>query len=387
MAPRAAEAKLRDPMYRGLPLLSIALLIAACGSNGGDDSTTLDSGTDTGVDACCTNVDSGNNKDSGNKDSAADSSHPGCGTCPTGYTCGSANGLAVCRSNTTSIPLFGNVYVILMENTSLSTLETAITGGQAPNLKGWQTAYGTSTQYYGVAHPSTPNYIALTSGGTQGIGCDCLAAPGQGTCTPVLDFCFACSCDQPTSVKNIGDQLEAASKTWMDFGEDMGTPCNMTDSGNYAQRHNPFLYYDDVQTPSSRCTSHCVDFMNFNPASPANFNFIAPNLIDDMHSSTITAGDTWLGSHVPAILASSAYMSGGLLVIVWDEDDGSGGLGGTTNDPIGIWVFSPYAKTMYSSTVKANHYSLLATFEDGLGVGRLGMASAATPLTDFFPAN
>ena len=51
-------------------------------------------------------------------------------------------------------------------------------------------------------------------------------------------------------------------------------------------------------------------------------------------------------------------------------------------------MFSPFAKSGgFSSSVKANHYALLATIEDGLGVGRIGNAAAASPLTDYFPAN
>ena len=83
-------------------------------------------------------------------------------------------------------------------------------------------------------------------------------------------------------------------------------------------------------------------------------------------------------------MASPAYQDGGLIVIVWDEDDDSGGITGT-DDPIGMFIISPYAKTNFPSGVTADHYSLLATIEDGLGVGRLGQASGATPLTDFFP--
>jgi hypothetical protein len=362
----------------------------ACGSGGGGDNTIGDGGgTDTSIDNHQPPNDSGKDTSPG-MDATNDSPTTGCGTCPTGYACGTANGIPVCRSMSTSIPLFQNVYVILMENTSLSTLKSAMTGGTAPNLKGWAAAYATASNYQGVGHPSLPNYIALTSGGTQGIGCDCGATPGGSTCSPACNFCFTCSCDVPSTVKHLGDQLEAASKTWMDFGEDMGTACNMTDSGNYASRHNPFLYYDNVQTPSSRCTSHVVDFGMFNPASPANFNFIAPNLNNDMHSAPIATGDTWLGIHAGAILASSAYKAGGLLVIVWDEDDGSGGLCASQMDttPVGLFLFSPYAKSAgYVSPTAATHYSLLATFEDGLGVGRLGSAGTAKPLTDFFPAN
>src|SRR5271155_895030 len=103
-----------------------------------------------------------------------------CGTCPSGYTCGTANGLSACRAPS-GIPLFSNVYVILMENTSLTTLNQAMTGGTAPNLEALAKKYATAAQYHGVAHPSLPNYVALTSGGVQGIGCDCEAQTGAGT--------------------------------------------------------------------------------------------------------------------------------------------------------------------------------------------------------------
>jgi len=38
-------------------------------------------------------------------------------------------------------------------------------------------------------------------------------------------------------------------------------------------------------------------------------------------------------------MGSAAYAQGGLLVVVWDEDDGSGGLSGT-DDPAPIFVMS-----------------------------------------------
>jgi hypothetical protein len=327
-----------------------------------------------------------------------------CGQCPSGYTCGSANGLPVCRAPS-GVPLFSHVFLILMENTSWSTLKDAITASpsDAPYLQMLMNTYATSSAYHGVAHPSLPNYIALTSGSTQNISCDCKASPGQGSCNDFVCNLLlgSCSCDQPASVKSIADQLEAAGKSWMAFGEDMGTPCNLTDSGNYAVRHVPFLYYDNIQTNAARCNAHVVDYGNFSPGSAAAYNFIAPNLVDDMHNPdpvisadtvNIPDGDMWLSMQVPKILGASTYTQGGLLVIVWDEDDGSGGLTGS-DDPIGIFVMSPYAKAGgYSSTVKANHYSLLATIEDGLDLPRLGMAAnpganIAATLTDFFPPN
>ena len=332
------------------------------------------------------------------------SSGSACGPCPTGYACGTANGLPVCRSPN-GVPLFSHVFVIMMENTTLATLQAAEKAGGAPNLSMMTKTYATASDYHGVAHPSLPNYIALTSGDTQGIACDGDADPTESACSSSSILCdgqllFGCSCSN--GAMNIADQIEAAGKSWMAFGEDMGSPCNITDSGNYAQRHLPFLYYQDIQGDAPRCKAHVVDYGSFLPDSAPEFTFIAPNLVDDMHNPdpalspetvNIPNGDKWIGPTVASIMASKSYQQGGLLVVLWDEDDGSGGLLGNTDDPIGIFVMSPYAKSGgYVSKATANHYSLLATIEDGLDLPYLG--NAATPgtgvaatMADFFPAN
>src|SRR5579862_4613008 len=100
----------------------ICASLVACGSNGADDSSQVDGGTDASQQKDGSSQTDGANKDGaqGTDASGKDGSTQGCGTCPTGYTCGSANGNAVCRSNTTQIPLFTNVFVILMENTTLA---------------------------------------------------------------------------------------------------------------------------------------------------------------------------------------------------------------------------------------------------------------------------
>jgi acid phosphatase len=316
-------------------------------------------------------------------------------SCPNGSTAGTANGLPVCRA-ASGIPLFTNVYVILMENTSLSTLSAQLgDGGVAPNLGAFATEYATGTDYHGVAHPSLPNYIALVSGNTQGVACDCQALPDAGACGALCSTFLVGSCSCVATATNLGAQLATAQKTWMAFGEDMGvqTPCNLASSGNYAVRHVPFLYFDDVQSNPTLCQQHVVDLSLFDPGSPAAFTFIAPNLVDDMHdpfpasSTNIANGDKWIGPQVNTILASAGYKAGGLLVVVWDEDDLSGAGPLNTDNPVPIFVFSPFAKSGgFKSTVKADHYALLATIEDGLGLPRLGNAGSATPLVDYFPA-
>ncbi len=132
----------------------------------------------------------------------------------------------------------------------------------------------------------------------------------------------------PTRSTNIANQLEAVGKTWRGYGEDMGTPCNTADSGKYAPRHVPFLYYDSIRTDPARC-NNVLDYTNLELGDDApNLQFIAPNLDHDMHdpvvelthNANIKNGDTWVGTEIFRIINTDAYKNGGLLVIVWDED-------------------------------------------------------------------
>lgn len=308
--------------------------------------------------------------------------------CQSGDSFGSANGAPVCRAPS-GMPRLTNIFVIVMENSSLSTVRDS---DDAPYLNGLMQSWAWSSNYHGVAHPSLPNYLALASGETQGALCDCQptgSACDLWSCNPLSG-----SCGCPKEARHLADDLESAGLTWRAYGEDMGSPCNLTASGNYAPKHVPFLYFQDLQSNPARCSGSVVDFSSFGgdlASGPPSFAFIAPNLIDDMHSpfpassTNLRHGDGWLAKNVPPILASSAFQQGGLLAIVWDEDDFSGAL--DPDGPVPLIVLSPLAQQGgYQSVARADHYSLLATIEDGLGLPRLGHAAEATPLVDLFPA-
>lgn len=312
-----------------------------------------------------------------------------CGPCPDGYTCGSANGLPVCRAPS-GVPLFSHVFVVLMENTSLPRLAHST---NTPFIHGLFEDYASANDYNGVTHPSLANYIALTSGDTWSIGCDC--APTGSSCNFLTcnDVVHNCGCGQAET--HIGDQLEAIGATWRDYAEDIHDGCDVSSHGEYAPRHVPFLYYQNVQTDTTRCTTHIVnhDVLATDLASAATtptFSFISPNLVHDMHdpvpagAANLANGDAWLSTEVPLIMGSDAYRNGGLLVIVWDEDDYS--LFGGADDPIPMILISPYARSGgFTTSTTLNHYNLLATFQDGLGLARLARAMSADALTEFFP--
>ena len=376
--------------------LAALIALAACASTSdrtSADATGADPSRGSPADASApsaptTTDDAGPNASGGSK----------CGPCPAGASCKTANGLPVCRNDKSGVPIFSHVFVVVMENISLSTVDAA-DATATPNIKSIQTRAASASAYHGVAHPSLPNYIAMTSGDTQGIACDCMAAPGTACTSSCSALSHACMCTRP--VTNVADQIEAAHKTWKAYGEGMGAPCNVVDDdlSHYAVRHVPFLYYEDIQKDAARCKAHVVDLAGFDVSSAApHFSFVAPNLDDDGHDPTnplshatnIANADTFIGPFVKKITDGDAYKSGGLVVVAWDEDDNSGGLT-NSNDPIPLFVMSIYAKTKYTSKAVADHYSLLATIEDGLGLPRLGKAGQtragiADTLSDFFPS-
>ena len=117
----------------------------------------------------------------------------------------------------------------------------------------------------------------------------------------------------------------------------------------------------------------------------AAFNFIVPNLTNDMHdpagsSAALAAGDAWLAAEAPKILAAPAYTNGGALFILWDE-----GLG-NADGPLGLLALSPRIKRPgYTNSIPYTHSSRLRTVQDLFGLRPyLGEATYANNLADLF---
>jgi acid phosphatase len=320
---------------------------------------------------------------------AADSSYAdvaeaaACGGCAAGFTCGSGG---YCVS-ATGVPAFGHVIVIVMEEQSLSAIQGS---SSAPYINSLIASYALATDYSAPAHPSLPNYLELTSGGAQGVQCDC-APGGTPTCSLSTSVCnplLTSNCDCPQSVTHLGDELDTASLGWREYAEGMGSPCNLTgaDGGaNFTPTHVPFLYYDDVYTTPGRCAQRVRDYGDFaaDLASGAYaFSMISPDTCHDMQTlcsgNEVLQGDDWLSTNVPPILATSGFGSGGhdALFIVWEEAGTDIG-----TPPAPLVVVSPLARATTTSAAYT-HASLLATIEDGLGVARLGGSAGVAPIAD-----
>ena len=274
---------------------------------------------------------------------------------------------------TSSAPTYQHVIWIWMENHSLSDIIGNTS--QAPYLNSLASECGLATNYHNISHPSLPNYLAATSG----------LSMSQLPVLSYTDCSVSAVCD--TSAPSIFGQGE----TWKAYQESMPSNCYKSNSGEYAIRHNPPPYF----TSLSGCATDDVPYPQLatdlaNNTLPA-FSFITPNLIDDMHDGTIAQGDTWLANNLPTILNSAEYQGGHTAVfLTWDE--GSGGstaesCAANTSDNscrVPMIVISPSTPAGATSATLFNHYSLLGTAEQLLGLAKLGQAASQTTLVSAF---
>jgi acid phosphatase len=261
------------------------------------------------------------------------------------------------------LPNFRHIYLIVMENKDYRSI---VGSKAAPYLNSMIARYGLATQMYAEAHPSEPNYIALTSGGLQGTHSD-----GS----------------YRLYVPNIFDQIEASGRTWHVYAQGYPSSCfggsvgskvvdGLGAAGQYARKHNPAISYASISGNPTRC-ANITRLAGFNPAT-ADFEMIIPNQINDMHSSSTRAGDNFLRAFVPKITSSPAFADS-LLFITWDEGAGGDKVGGGGH--IATVIASPGMAPGSRFAGAATHYSMLRTIELAWGMPLLGEAARASTIT------
>jgi len=268
------------------------------------------------------------------------------------------------------LPDFSHLVVVVMENHDFSQI---IGNSQAPYINSLAHRYALATNYQAVAHPSLPDYLALIGGSTFGIRSDCT--------------------DCPVSAPNLVDQLEALGISWKAYMEDLPSPCfTGSASGQYAKKHDPFMYFDDITSHPSRCrrvvplTELKADLAGH--ALPR-FAFITPDLCHDMHDCGVEQGDRFLSKLLPPILAHLG--PSGALFLTWDEGHPSvATTPDTTCCPLAIGghvvtiAAGPAARPGVTFGTPYNHYSLLRTIEDAWHLEPLGLTacSCIKPMTE-----
>ncbi|PZS03611.1 MAG: phosphoesterase [Pseudonocardiales bacterium] len=316
---------------------------------------------------------------------------------------------------------FDRIFVIMLENHSRSSV---IDDPNAPYLTGLAHTYGMGAAYYGVTHPSMPNYIATIAGDNFGLQDD--------NDQNVVNL------DRP----NLVDQLEAHHIGWDAYMQTLPpnkldrfgpTLPDGTQAPLYAKKHNPFVLFDDVKNNPARM-AHVKGYRrlgaDLNGRNAPRFVWISPNQCNDMHGGVYTAipghpatpcpygatkddpndaslkakADMFVHGAVQTITHSKAWTRHSAIVIVTDENDFTGNTetGGWENadgccdspyvpaaDPrvSTSWPGGTYGGGLIPAIVVTasgprhfvdhtpyNHYSLLTTIEDNWHLGHLGHA-------------
>ncbi len=144
-------------------------------------------------------------------------------------------------------------------------------------------------------------------------------------------------------------------------------------------RHNPASYYTSLRA-ACRTNDVGIDALSRDIAGgtlPA-FSFVTPNLCHDTHDCSVATGDAWLRTWLTRLLDGPNYAAGDTAVVLtWDEAEG----GGTTVPAI---VIAPSVAPGTVSHSRFDHYSLLRTTEDLLGLPTLGHSANATSMASAF---
>ena len=269
------------------------------------------------------------------------------------------------------------VFLILMENHNWSDIKGNSSAPYINNTILPMASY--AQQYYNPPgnHPSEANYVWLEAGTNFGISDD--NDP---------------STNHKSTSLHLVTLLDNAHISWKSYQEDIsGSNCPLTSTGEYAPKHNPMVFFDDVTNTNDPNSTYCISHIrpyneltnDLQNNTQARYNFITPNLCDDMHDTcgplndSVRQGDTWLAQNLPQIINSQAYRNGGIIFITWDEGEGGDG-------PIGMIVLSLNAKGEgYMNNIHYTHSSTLRTLEEIFGVSPfLGDAAKATDLRDLF---
>jgi len=219
------------------------------------------------------------------------------------------------------------------------------------------------TNYHAIAHPSQPNYIALTSGDTQGVIDDL---------THDLD------------VQHLGNLLEKKGKTWKLYAENYPGNCFLgAADGRYVRKHTPFISYTNV-SKTNEC-ANIVEASQFavdvNKKDLPDFSFYTPNMDNDTHDTNIVYGENWFKSTFGPLVGTDYFKNNVLLIVTFDENECNTvgpqvtqekltSCKGDTNQV--YTVFHGYGVIGGSkSNTSYNHYDLLRTIEKGFGLDTL----------------
>lgn len=253
-----------------------------------------------------------------------------------------------------AVPAFDHVVVVVFENKESGSV---LGSRQAPTFNAYARAYARATRYYGVTHPSLPNYLALVAGSTFGIRTNCVNCP--------------------VNARSLADTIEGSGRAWKAYAEGLPSRGFLgAASRRYAKKHNPFAYFTPIIRDPERA-ARIVPLAELAADVAAGqlpeLAFVVPDLCNSMHDCRVRVGDAWLRRTVAPLLR----LPNTAIFITFDE--GTTRVRGGGHIPTLVVGTAVRPRSVYSRVT--NHYGLLRTIEDAWGLPRLGRSAGARPLT------
>jgi acid phosphatase len=260
---------------------------------------------------------------------------------------GPASGAHVQGVTAGGLPRPRHVVVVVEENRAYRQV---LGSSSAPYLNALARRGALLTRSFAITHPSEPNYLALFSGSTHGLTSD--------------------SCPHTFTGPNLAGQLRSAGRSFTGYAE--GLPragylgCSDAD---YARKHVPWTNFPALPADVSQpFTAFPHDY-----ARLPSLAFVIPDLEHDMHNGSVAQGDRWLRQRLGGYVNWAGHHDS-LLVVTWDEDDGT-----TRNQIPTILVGQQVRPGHYAE--HTTHYRMLRTLEALERVPAIGAAARTRPLT------
>lgn len=273
-------------------------------------------------------------------------------------------------TNTPNVPgaVFDRFIQIWLENTDFA---------QAASNSVFQSlaAQGvTLTGYYGVTHPSEPNYLAAVGGDFFGLATD------------NLEYI-------PTNVSTVVDLLEQKNISWATYQENMPTdgyePFNFTNPDNYTyyvRKHNPLVIYESVANISTR-SARIRNFNDFavdvGNNSLSQWIFITPNLRNDAHDTNVGYAASWLSYWLLPLLNDPNFNTNKTLILLTFDENETYTIGNSVYSLLLGGVIPQAMKNTTDSTFYT-HYSAISTVENNWDLGNLGRQDTNKTLANVF---
>lgn len=171
----------------------------------------------------------------------------------------------------------------------------------------------TLDNYWGVTHPSEPNYMASVGGDYFALDDDRFIA-------------------LPSNVSTVVDLLETKDVTWGEYQENLPYTgfqgFNYSDQetfqNNYVRKHNPLILYESVtqnQTRLGNIKNLTMFQEDLEKETLPQFIHITPNMLNDGHDTTIRYAANWTRTFLDPLLKNEYFMKDTLIVLTFDEND------------------------------------------------------------------